>query len=1094
MVDPASAHVPPGRDDGLSPAARRSRNLGNAFAKKTLGVVLVGLTAIALALYLASDIQRRSERQVELQAREADELLALLAGRQISSTVDERRHHLQILALRLQQSPLIDAQKILREYTSDPLVADDHVVFLDRRGTIVASTRPSEIGKDESRTEAFTRATPHAGHDVVATFAPFVPSSGLRAYELILSIPVRENGGASHGVVEIRIDIPSLVGELMGKRARQHVALIASDGTVLFHSRVPESVSESISAPPASCFSCHDSLGFAHAMEDARGGSLLHVERGRKVQAFAFSTVDVRDSRLLLVLSHDEVAAAFTRQTKRDSFLLVVVVLMVTVVSSIVIFHANRERVEAAAEAREWKQSSALESALRNAEQHYRTIVESSHDLIWMLDADARFTFANRRLEETTGYSSRELTGRAIHDFVAECDAIALAIIEGKTDIRTTESEARFRTKDGRILILEVSSVVVDAEGPRVIVCSARDVTARRDADATLRRTQRDYQSLVDSIPGIVWRADPKTLSFDVVSEQVRAILGYEPKEWLFNEEFWIAHLHPDDREWAPRFCAEQSARGVKHDFEYRMIARDGSVVWLHDVVNVEMEDGEPKRLSGVMVDITAAKESQIRLRESEARFQAIFEQTTLGIALRDRNGMLIEVNPAVPAMLGYSVDELRERPVLALAHPEDRELVASAFHDLWTGSPKPLLHQWRHRRKNGSFMWGRVTLSLIRDEYGKPTMSVTMLEDVSEQVTAAQERMRLATAIDQAGEAVVVTDHRGRIEYVNPAFELITGYPRLDVVGRTPSILKSGKHDVEFYKSMWDRITSGETWNGRIVNRRRDGSFYEADATISPMLDATGRIDGFVAVQRDVTEHVALLEKLRRAEEMEAFGRLVSGVAHEVRNPLGAIQAATGALELDFGDIPEHARFFSIIKGQVDRLTRLMRELLDLGKPLQESRVGVHSISELCENSINVWRNSYPNEPSSRVRFSGSGEEVEVKADPSRLQQVIVNLLDNAMQHSGHDSTIVVAVEGNGDGCRITVRDAGIGVEGGEFHRVFEPFFTTRKGGTGLGLTLVRNIVEQHGGTVAIYNNDPPPGATAELMLPIVRRAEATA
>ena len=749
------------------------------------------------------------------------------------------------------------------------------------------------------------------------------------------------------------------------------------------------------------------------------------------------------------------------------------------------------------------------------------------------------------------------------------------------------------------------------------MICTVEDVTERIASELELGSLKRQHEDLVRAVPGIVWQADAHTFMFEFVSAYAEQMLGHPLQAW-YAPDFWIDHLHPDDRERAVAECAAATTAGTDHVLEYRFLAADGRELWLRDVVSVMVEDGRPVKLQGIIIDITERKAIEDALLESESRFRALFEQSAIGIAVQNAERQALETNVAFREMFGYTGDELSTTNRARAAGASVRTEIRSVFDRLWSGTETSIQEERAFARRGGRQIWCRMTASIIRDEYDSPRMTVALFEDVTERkhaeraleqsrakyrdlveittdwvwetdangvytyagprvrdilgyepdqvvgrtpfdfmppdeavrirgeftfhmerrlpfalmenvnlradgepvilessgvpvcdaegkfagyrgidrdVTAREEfkraHRRLALAIEQSTEVVLVTDREGRIEYVNPAFERVSGYSRREAIGLTPRILRSGVHSQEFYERLWTQLLAGKPWNGRFVNRRKNGSTYEADASIAPIFTEQGAISGFVAVQRDLTDRIALLERLHRAEELERVGRLISGVAHEVRNPLNAIQAAIMALELDLGEGDRNQDLFVAVRSQVGRLADLMRELLDFSKPLDEGRLMRCRVDVLCGEAIALWRSSHPEQPSGRVAFDAGAGETEIQADPVRMQQVLINLLDNAHQHSPAGLEIVVrTTSSNGDGM-VQVIDGGLGIRSEHLSRIFEPFFTTRRGGTGLGLSLVRNIVEQHDGRVVLRPNDPRPGCTAEIVLPVCSTVE---
>lgn len=251
----------------------------------------------------------------------------------------------------------------------------------------------------------------------------------------------------------------------------------------------------------------------------------------------------------------------------------------------------------------------------------------------------------------------------------------------------------------------------------------------------------------------------------------------------------------------------------------------------------------------------------------------------------------------------------------------------------------------------------------------------------------------------------------------------------------------------------------------------------------------------GLSVLLRDVTERkraeilnyeqLEMKRQLSQTQEIRLLGLLTSGVAHEVRNPLNAISVVLEALFQEIGDNPEYLPYKEHVLVHVDRLKRLMQDLLELGKPIEKSKIVSRSIVEIIKESVSLWKSSGLHEKAEVVLELDPEENLFVMGDPLKLQQVFVNLLENASQHSPEGSEITIVLGKRGKIISIGIIDRGIGIKKEIMGRIFEPFFTTRKKGTGLGLSIVKHIIEVHEGTITLRNNEPPPGCTVEVLLP---------
>jgi PAS domain S-box-containing protein len=360
------------------------------------------------------------------------------------------------------------------------------------------------------------------------------------------------------------------------------------------------------------------------------------------------------------------------------------------------------------------------------------------------------------------------------------------------------------------------------------------------------------------------------------------------------------------------------------------------------------------------------------------------------------------------------------------------------------------------------------------------------------------EERRRLTTAIEQAAESVVILDGDGAILYVNPAFERITGYSRAEVSGRTLGILRSGQDDESSYQAMWATVRAGETWHGRIINKRKDGVLYTDDTTISPVRNESGAIINFVEVKRDVTRELQLEEQYRQAQKMEAVGQLTAGISHDFNNLLTAINGFAQLLQFELPVEDPRQDLVQKIADAGRRAGELVRQLLTFSRkqPIMpvvlDLNVVVADMSKLLQRIIGE-----------QVQLETDlGPEIwPVEADQAQIEQVILNLAVNARDAMPDGGKLIietanVMLDGEyvaahlaaqpGEHVRLMVSDTGIGMSEEVKAHLFEPFFTTkgRGKGTGLGLATVYGIVKQSGGTIWVYSEEGV-GTTFKIYLP---------
>jgi PAS domain S-box-containing protein len=372
--------------------------------------------------------------------------------------------------------------------------------------------------------------------------------------------------------------------------------------------------------------------------------------------------------------------------------------------------------------------------------------------------------------------------------------------------------------------------------------------------------------------------------------------------------------------------------------------------------------------------------------------------------------------------------------------------------------------------------------------------------------------------ALDQS-TIVAITDQRGIINYVNDEFCRISKYPRDELLGQDHRIINSGYHPKEFIRDLWTTIAAGQVWKGELRNRAKDDSIYWVDTTIVPFLNSEGKPYQYVAIRHDITQRKLAEEQvlqqaaeLQRASQLSFVGELAAGLAHEIKNPLAGIQGAVDILirRRDKND-PEREALDGV-RHEVERIDRTVRALLDRARPRLIS-VRASSLTDIVGRAVNLARAQLTSAPTRvhrvNIEFESPADAIIIPIDPAQIEDAVLNLIINAIEAADGNGEVRIRVarsqraqndRGEAGSPRgqptwvggefeeeaiIEVSDNGCGIGEEDLTRIFNPFFTTRPGGTGLGLPAVRRIARVHGGRVEV-NSSPGKGSTFTIYLPL--------
>lgn len=752
-----------------------------------------------------------------------------------------------------------------------------------------------------------------------------------------------------------------------------------------------------------------------------------------------------------------------------------------------------------------------LSKQLLSSEERLRMIIESVPTILTSTStSDATGYFITPSVERITGYPIQKFLERPSFWFEIvhpeDLDQVVRNYQNSRTQKKALDHEYRILTRNGQICwLLERITPVLDEQGNILRFDGiAEDITERKQAEEAIIRSEEIYRKAIENASGVPYHLRYEDGKYDFIGAGFEALVGYPAESFAFKDFQKIVQEIIVTEPNAPQDAYEygrqfRQGKYPQYRADFRIITPTGEEKWLSDC-SVPIHDKTTGKIIGslgILQDITERKKTEQELRQSQARYASLFNNAMVGLyRTRITDGKVLECNDRFARMFGYEsrqqcldmmyskphyVDENRRKILLNLLQQQDQaeDYEAQFF------------------RSDGSLFWGRYSARINREEdYVEGIMT-----DITEEKTAEEARTQLAIVIEQAAESVMITDTGGNILYVNPAFERYSGYSRNEVIGKNPRILKSGKHDEQFYKDLWDTLLRGEVWTGRLTNRRKDGTFYEVEGTISSIRDSSGKIVNFVAARRDVTKEVALEHQLRHAQKMEAIGQLAAGIAHDFNNLLTGILGNIGLIEM--GNPEETPALLGEAKKAAFRAAELVSQLLTFSRRrlMQPKYL---DLNDLIANLLKMLQRFI--RENIQLDFIPGQNIGTIHADPGQIEQVLINLCVNArdaMPEGGRLAIETESVNVNASFCQshpwakpgdyvlLRISDNGQGMDSHTLNHVFEPFFTTKEvgKGTGLGLAAVYGIVKQHGGMIHVYS-EINKGTTFKIYLPIISRS----
>ncbi len=714
---------------------------------------------------------------------------------------------------------------------------------------------------------------------------------------------------------------------------------------------------------------------------------------------------------------------------------------------------------------------------VRDAAARVRTLVDQSLVGVYVFRSDT-VLYVNDACARIAGRTSGEMVGHSALSMIQADDrervltAVRRYITQSSGAITCTFRVVR---PDGASAICEMYGRRIEYDGGPATLGTMLDVTDREMAADALRASEARFRAVFEQANSGMALLDIRNGILEA-NASLERMAGCGP-DGLRGRNI-CGMLSPG--------CADESGDACLLDAkweqaEHRLLRPDGSSVWVSVTRSPMKAEGSGGPRSVVIVeDISprkAAEEELVRLRLAvEASGEVIF--------ITDREGIIRFVNPAFTRVYGYTADEVvgRETPRIIKSGLLSPETYAGFWGTILKGE---VTHgEIPNRTKDGRLITMDGSANPVFD-HGEIVGFLAIQRDVSARKRAEHERDRLASVVEQMAESTIVFDADDHFVYVNPAFERLTGYTAAEVLGQPLALLRAVEPDDEFHRARWEHLRAGGTWTGHIAHRRKDGSVYTEETTITPIRDADGRIHHFVAVGQDVAERRSLEMQLRQSQKMEAVGRLAGGIAHDFNNLLTVILGQGEMLEQYIERDAAAQRHAEAIRAAAERASRLTRQLLAFSRRQQMS-VRPVNLRELVDSVAGMLRRLIGEDVVLHVVHAA--DLGTVRADPVQIEQVLMNLAVNARDAMPGGGSLTIETQDAvldrdyadrhvgavpGDYVQITVTDTGQGMTEETRSRIFEPFFTTKGPGkgTGLGLSTVYGIVKQHGGSIWLYS-----------------------
>lgn len=646
-----------------------------------------------------------------------------------------------------------------------------------------------------------------------------------------------------------------------------------------------------------------------------------------------------------------------------------------------------------------------------------------------------------------------------------------------KSGLQDSDSESRRLIQE-----LEIHQIELEMQNEELIL-------AKEQAEIVTQK----YAELYDFVPSGYFTLSSEGAILDLNFSEAN-LLGKE-RSALINSKFGF-FVSEDTRPVFNLFFENVFKNKTTENCELILISAKKTPV---NVLLTGLSQANGEQCQITAINISMFKQTEATLRESKQQYQAITRSSSDAIISITTEGIVVEWNKSAEKIFGYTEEEIKGKELTLIMPHRYKEQHDLNMHRIVNGGERRIMGktiELQGLHKNGHEIPLELSLAEWKTASGK--FFTGIFRDITERKSAEKQFRLLSRAIEQSPVSVAITDKDGNIEYVNPKFSEVTGYSMDELEGKNHRSLNSRYHTREFYEELWNTILSGKSWHGEFRNKKKNSDYYWESAVISPILDATGEINFFLAIKEDISEKKRIVADLIDAKERaEESDRLISSfltnMSHEIRTPLNSIIGFSKLLNDPYFDQEQKNEFIETIVASGKNLLLIINDILDLS--MMESRqIKIRKeqffVQELLTSLEKEFAEKAINQGIElRLSIARKSNDILIENDIYRIRQIFNNLIVNALKFTSKGFIEIGYIKRN-DFIEFQIKDTGIGIAQQYHQAIFERFRqadstnTRNYGGNGLGLAISRNLVELLGGKIWVKSEEAK-GSTFYFTIP---------